>query len=202
MFRFIFLFLTLPILFCSQSNVVLDLFSEATMIEFYKDGNQIEISSSQLDEIDSLFYESISEALSMPAFGVSIDSLTKEAMKTGLWLEFVYDETIIINEMPFDSLLIEIKEDCYGVNIIRGNDGTYNGRCFYLDLNGNNLDKLYQYLLNLTENDGLEIELESQEIEQTEIKENINENQNNNENENEKEKGLLKSKKSLLEKLN
>ncbi len=202
MFRFIFLFLTLPILFCSQSNVVLDLFSEATMIEFYKDGNQIEISSSQLDEIDSLFYESISEALSMPAFGVSIDSLTKEAMKTGLWLKFVYDETIIINEMPFDSLLIEIKEDCYGVNIIRGNDGTYNGRCFYLDLNGNNFDKLYQYLVNLTENDDLEIELESQEIEQTEIKENINENQNNNENENEKEKSLLKSKKSLLEKLN
>lgn len=202
MFRFIFLFLTLPILFCSQSNVVLDLFSEATMIEFFKDGNQIEISSSQLDEIDELFYQSISDAVSMPAFGVSIDSLTKEAIKSGLWLKFIYDETLIINEMPFDTLLIEIKEDLSGVNIIRGNNDVYQGRCFYLDLNGNNFNDLYNYLYSLTENENLEVELENQEIEKTEIKETLNENANNNENENEKEKNLLKSKKSLLEKLN
>ena len=198
MFRWLFLFLTLPILFCSQNNIMVNLFCEANMIEIYKDGETLQVSTNQLDEIDSLFYESISESLSMPAFGVSIDSLTKEAMKSGIWIEIFFDQTIIINEMPFDSLLIEIKENICGTNVIRGNDGVYQGRCFYLDLNGKNFNDLFQYLNLLTETEETEVELESQEIEDVEIVEN----EINSETENEKDKNLTKSKKTLLEKLN
>ena len=70
----------------------------------------------------------------MPAFGVSLDDLTKEEMKTGLWVELEFDKTYSFNEMPFDALLIKVEKDIYGFNLIRRNNGKYDGRCFYLSL--------------------------------------------------------------------
>ncbi len=189
--HFFSLFLILPILFCFEANIMLDWFSEAKMINFYKDGQQIELVSPQIEEIDNLFNEAIEEAICMPAFGVSIDSHTKEEMKSGLWIEFVFSSRQIRNDMPFDSLLIKIEKDCHGVNLIRGIEGVYEGRCFYFDLGEKNFDKLYEYLNSISEEE-VEIELEKQEEKEIEIVE---------EDDDKKEK-LLKSQKSLLEKLN
>lgn len=71
----------------------------------------------------------------MPAFGVSIDDLTREEMKTGTWLELEFDKTYVFNDMPFDALLIKVEKDIYGFNLIRRYNGKYEGRCFYLSLN-------------------------------------------------------------------
>ena len=189
--HFFSLFLILPILFCFEANIMLDWFSEAEMINFYKNGQQIELSANQIEEIDVLFNEAIEDAICMPAFGVSIDNLTKQEMKSGLWLEFMFYSRQIRNEMPFDSILIKIEKNHHGINLIRGIEGIYEGRCFYFDLGEKNLDKLYEYLSSLTEEE-IEIELEKQEEKEIEIVE---------EDESKKEK-LLRSQKSLLEKIN
>ncbi len=75
-------------------------------------------------------------AREMPAFGVSLDRDTREALETGLWLELVYNTTQEYNEMPFDTLLIKVEKDYSGFNIIRKHKGKYDGRCFYLSLDG------------------------------------------------------------------
>ncbi len=81
----------------------------------------------------------------MPAFGVSLDNLTKEEMKTGMWLELGFDKTYMFNEMPFDALLIKVEKDVYGFNLIRRNNGKYEGRCFYLSLD-ESMDELYNVI--------------------------------------------------------
>lgn len=189
--KVLFFFLVFPILFCSSIADVVDLFCEAEMIVFYKGGQQIYLSESEQSQIDELFSEAIEDSFSMPAFAVSIDNLTKEAMKSGYWIEFVFDKTMIANEMPFDSLLVNITQNQYGINLIRGNNGVYEGRCFYLDLMGKNLNDLYDYLLNLnTQEENFEVE--SQQLEEPDIVE---------EESDKKDKEMTKSQKALLEKL-
>jgi len=78
----------------------------------------------------------------MPAFGVSLDELTREEMQTGTWLELIFDNTYEYNEMPFDALLIKVEKDAYGFNLIRKQNGKYEGRCFYLSLEGS-MKELY-----------------------------------------------------------
>ena len=70
----------------------------------------------------------------MPGYGVSIDRLTREEMKKGMWLRLVYDERQTRNEMPFDSLLIRVKGEYCGYDLIRESDGKYQGRVFYFNL--------------------------------------------------------------------
>lgn len=98
-----------------------------------------------LNELDKM----LENSHEMPAFGVSLDNDTKEAKKTGVWIELKYSETYSHNEMTFDSLLIEVEKDWGGFNIIRGNKGNYEGRCFYINLNKNNMDNLYDLLISL-----------------------------------------------------
>ena len=70
-------------------------------------------------------------------------------MKQGVWLKLIYDKTFVHNEMPFDSLLIQIEKDWTGFNIYRGNNGIYEGRCFYIDLVNNNMKNLYECIIKI-----------------------------------------------------
>ena len=83
----------------------------------------------------------------MPGYGVSIDRLTREEMKKGMWLRLVYDERQTRNEMPFDSLLIRVKGEYCGYDLIRESDGKYQGRVFYFNLQeGKTMRDLYKFL--------------------------------------------------------
>ena len=182
MFKVFYLFMILPILFCSQADVMVDLFSEASMVEIYRDGQILELSQEEQTKFEELFCSSLEGAVQMPAYGVSLDQLTKEDMKNGIWVKFIFERTQVKSEMPFDELLIKITTEEYGLNIIRGNSGIYEGRCYYLNLKGN-LNDLYNFLSEIQgkgEMD-IEVELESQEIKPTMIvEENEEENDNSN----------------------
>ncbi|MDE5617881.1 MAG: hypothetical protein K2I79_00125 [Clostridia bacterium] len=82
----------------------------------------------------------------MPAFGVSIDKLTKNEIQKGVWLRFYYNSGCTHNEMPFDELMIKIQPKDCGYNIIRGNSGVYDGRCFYYNLNKGDMSLLYNHI--------------------------------------------------------
>lgn len=169
--RFLCFFMIIPILLCSFSSNVLDLFDEVNMIEFYYNGQQIEISSDQQEKFEELFCNALEGAQQMPAFGVSLHDLTMQNMKEGLWIKFVYNKTIVKSEMPFDSILINITKDCHGINLIRGNDEIFEGRCYYLNLKGT-LDDVYDFLIECiqTIENKIEVELDFQEQEQITIK--------------------------------
>lgn len=106
----------------------------------------------EYDEILDEINEMLIGSHEMPAFGVSIDKDTKEAKKIGVWVELKYDKVYSHNEMPFDSLLIQVEKNWNGFNIYRGNNGIYEGRCFYINLLDNNMDDLYNLLISFPQN--------------------------------------------------
>lgn len=106
----------------------------------------------QVEDIDSLnniLCEMLNESHQMPAFGVSIHTETLQAIKRGLWLKLQYNGTQMVDDMPFDELLIEVNSEFSGFNIVRGNRGIYEGRCYYIDLIDNTMQPLYEYLMKL-----------------------------------------------------
>ena len=102
-----------------------------------------------LKELNMVVKDMLNDSHTMPAFGVSIHTETLSAIKTGVWLKLQYNGTQDVDGMMFDELLIQINPDFTGFNIIRGNRGIYEGRCFYIDLIGNTMKQLYDFI-NLT----------------------------------------------------
>lgn len=132
---------------------IYEAFDEAQAIIVYKNGEEMSFSPSDnyYGDILALWNEALINCHPMPAFGVSLNAQTEQEKSSGLWLEFVYSECRECYEMPFEKLLISVKKDTYGFNIIRyTREYGYYGRCYYIDLNGNNLNKVYEYLLNIS----------------------------------------------------
>ena len=78
----------------------------------------------------------------MPAYGVSLDESVKEEIKNGSWIELTFSKEQVINNLPFNKLLIKL-EECYGFNLIRNYKDSYTGRCLFIDLdNITNLNEL------------------------------------------------------------
>ena len=99
-----------------------------------------------INELNSVLNNMLENSHTMPAFGVSIHSETLKALQSGVWLKLQYNGTQTIDEMSFDELLIEVNPDFNGFNIIRGNRGIYEGRCFYIDLIDTTMQPLYDVL--------------------------------------------------------
>lgn len=113
------------------------------------DGNYYNIDN--LNELNLVLNNMLQESHSLPAFGVSIHTETLNAIQKGVWLKLQYNGTQVVDGMPFDELLIEINPDYNGFNIIRGNRGIYDGRCFYIDLISQSMEPLYQYVVKTFE---------------------------------------------------
>ncbi|MDE7082602.1 MAG: hypothetical protein K2O89_02735 [Clostridia bacterium] len=131
---------------------IVEAFDSAETVSVYNDGDKTVYSSGEEEyaKILACWNEMIDGAHDMPAFGVSLDNYTRQEMKQGLWVEFDFGKVLECNGMPFEKLLISVKKSFQGFNLIRYNaDCGYDGRCFYLDLVGKNMDNLYNLLLNL-----------------------------------------------------
>ncbi|MGN0961893.1 MAG: hypothetical protein ACI4PF_06840 [Christensenellales bacterium] len=97
-----------------------------------------------LNEIEYM----LEDAREMPAFGVSLDDYTRRELKNGLWVELLFKNQLTHNGMSFESLLVNVVPDYSGFNIIRKYKDKYEGRCFYIDLNGKNMKNLYNILIS------------------------------------------------------
>lgn len=176
MYKLLYFLMIFPVLFCFHANVLPDLFDQVKAVEIYNNGELVNLSSDEFDKFENLFSDALENSRQTPAYGVSIHDLTIKEMKSGIWLRFKFEQTIYKSQMPFDELLMKIDKNSYGVNIIRGNNGRYEGRCYYLELE-NNFDNLYDFIttISIEKEDNVEVELESQEIQTVEI---VNEDNN------------------------
>lgn len=124
-----------------------------TIQEYLTSSNQAQVvvdnvyyNVDNLTQLNVVLNEILQDSHTMPAFGVSIHNETLNAIRHGVWLKLQYNETKQIDDMPFDELLIEINKEFTGFNIIRGNKGIYEGRCYYIDLIGNTMQPLYEFV--------------------------------------------------------
>lgn len=131
---------------------IYEVFDKSEKIAVYSDGVKCEYSPSDANFANILakWNELITDSHRMPAYGVSINEYTLESLKSGLWVEFIFGKEYSCGGMPFQKLLVEVKEGFYGFNIIRYTKKYgYDGRCFYIDLNGKTMTDFYAFLADL-----------------------------------------------------
>ncbi len=124
-------------------------FESAEEIAVYKDGSRevYPCGGEKFNGICLRWNAMLANSLVMPAFGVSLNDITLQAMQRGVWVEFCFSDELVINELPFLRLLVEVKPDFSGFNVVRYTaDRGYAGRCFYLDLRGSDMRDVYNYI--------------------------------------------------------
>ena len=118
----------------------------ASSVVVYKDGNVTKQQRAEKQQIINEFEKLLKTGHEMPAFGVALNEDVQAQKQNGLFVEFCFNEMIEYNEMPFCRLLIQIKpEDC-GFNIIRYHDAKYEGRCYYVSLGENTMQNFYDFI--------------------------------------------------------
>ena len=125
-----------------------DIIQEAKGVAVFLHGQKIIFprESESFRTIFSAWNNMTAGANQMPAFGVSLDELTRQKLSEGLWVEFYFKKGCFCAEMPFDRLLIEVVDTFRGFNLIRHTEGKYQGRCFYLDLAGKDMSSFAEVL--------------------------------------------------------
>lgn len=129
-----------------------DAFSFADRIIIYKNGSMevFDENKGTFGCIIESWKHLVENAHPMPAYGVSLNKETVQAIGTGVWIEFCYPEPMECYGMPFEKLLIQIEEKFQGFNLIRYNSSCgYDGRCYYLDLVTKDMSSFLNFLDNL-----------------------------------------------------
>ena len=129
-----------------------EIFDSATSVIIYNDGVKKEYAKGgeEFEKILLNWNDMLVGCHPMPAFGVSIDRETVKEMKSGLWAEFVFGQTLEYNGMPFENLLVKVVGEYCGFNLIRYNaEHGYDGRCYYIDLVNKNMSDFYDFLVDL-----------------------------------------------------
>lgn len=120
---------------CDEAKCII-IHSDGKIYEFHK-------GAADFENLLATWNEMIEGAHSMPAFGVSLNNLTIEELKGGLWIEFIFGTEKRINGMSFEKLLIAVNDSHQGFNLIRyTKKAGYDGRCYYLALIGKNMANL------------------------------------------------------------
>lgn len=108
-------------------------------VNVYIDGEEqtYPVGSPKFEAICLKWEQMLEGAHKMPAFGVSLNGDTAEAMKQGVWAEFFFGGEYSSDGMPFEKLLIAVRAEWSGFNIVRYTaERGYEGRCFYFSLAG------------------------------------------------------------------
>ncbi len=122
----------------------------AQKINVIKDGvtTAYVVGESKFKEICAQWNQMLVGAHRMPAYGVSLNRETVKAVKSGVWAEFVFDKKLSADGMPFERLLVNVRPEWSGFNIVRyTSEYGYDGRCFYYDL-AKDMSGFYNCLVN------------------------------------------------------
>ena len=130
-----------------ETKTIQQYLSSSNQAQFIIDNDYYKVS--EIDDLNNVLNDMLQDSRTMPAFGVSIHTETLKAIQNGIWLKLQYNGTQYVSDMPFDELLIEINPNFSGFNIIRGNKGIYEGRCYYIDLTTNTMQSLYDWIINI-----------------------------------------------------
>lgn len=125
-------------------DTVLEQIAAAHSIVVYQDGKKSEFVAGDkyFKLLLATWKNMTAKAVCMPAFGVSIDELTRKQMQSGVWIEFRFREASECDGLPFEALLMQVGRGWRGCNLIRLWEGKYFGRCFYIDLGMGTMDDL------------------------------------------------------------
>ena len=149
MWRIFFFFMGVPMMIMSLFEAI-DVLPLVQNFDVTLDGQAVELSVEQEQQLKRQVENLFSNCRTMPAFAVVTPEMFEEQTKDGIYVSLKFDQEYKLNDLPFDELVFEVKKDCYGFNLLRGNKGVFNGRCVYLAIDDGTMDDLYDFLAGVT----------------------------------------------------
>lgn len=119
-----------------------DVLLSANEINLIKDGNIAHLNIVQFKEEFRVLTEG---AYYMPGMAKAKDDVIKREKEKGFWLEFKFSKKTEFAEFSFDTLIIRVRPELDGFNVIRGNNGDFSGKTYYLRL-ATFTDDFYEYI--------------------------------------------------------
>ncbi len=103
-------------------------------IEIFKGGLRKEYGKgdAEFDRLFSSIHSIFSTGRLAPAFCVSLHDDTVEQLNSGNWIKLNFSNIQTKNDLPFNCLLFRA-DKTYGLNLIRGYNNRFDGRCLYMD---------------------------------------------------------------------
>ena len=170
MMKFLFFFMGVPMMIMSFYEAI-DVLPYVTNYNLMVDGNVIELSETEVQGLQEQVVSLFEGSHTMPAFGVVFNDMYQKDVKNGYFVSLKFDSPIQINNLPFDELVFKVDKDFHGFNLMRGENGIFQGRCIYIDLQDKTMANLFEYIENLdsVKNISLDEPVEDmqEEIEQT-----------------------------------
>lgn len=145
MMRVLFFFMGVPMMIMSFFEAI-EVLPYATDYNLYVNGNVVEISQSERDEIQEKVEILFKNAHTLPAFAVTTDEFFHEQLQDGIFVSIKFDNVLHLNELPFDELAFKVEKDTHGFNLYRGMNGIFQGRCIYIDMMDGDMNELYDFL--------------------------------------------------------
>jgi len=168
--KFLFFFMGVPMMIMSFYEAI-DVLPYVTNYNLMIDGNVIELSETEVQGLQEQVVSLFEGSHTMPAFGVVFNDMYQKDVKNGYFVSLKFDSPIQINNLPFDELVFKVDKDFHGFNLMRGENGIFQGRCIYIDLQDKTMANLFEYIENLdsVKNISLDEPVEDmqEEIEQT-----------------------------------
>ncbi len=125
-----------------------DVLPYVTSTSLLVDGQIIEMTQDEQQTLQAQVESLFEGARTMPAFGVIFEDMYKDEIKSGTFISLRFPQIVEVNGLPFDELVFKVETDWTGVNLYRGINGEFNGRCIYLDFDKNMKD-LNDFIRNL-----------------------------------------------------
>lgn len=170
MMKFLFFFMGVSMMIMSFYEAI-DVLPYVTNYNLMIDGNVIELSETEVQGLQEQVVSLFEGSHTMPAFGVVFNDMYQKDVKNGYFVSLKFDSPIQINNLPFDELVFKVDKDFHGFNLMRGENGIFQGRCIYIDLQDKTMANLFEYIENLdsVKNISLDEPVEDmqEEIEQT-----------------------------------
>lgn len=148
MMRILFFFMGVPMMIMSFFEVI-DVLPYVTSYNLMVDGKVVELSETEEQGLQEQVLSLFEDSHTMPAFGVVFNDMYQEDIKNGYFVSLKFDSPIQINNLPFDELVFKVDKDFHGFNLMRGENGIFQGRCIYIDLQDKTMANLFEYIENL-----------------------------------------------------
>ncbi len=145
--KFLFFLLGVPYMILSFFETM-DVLPHVNSTSLLVDGYVVEMTQDEekllQEQVELLFKDS----RTMPAFGVIFNDMYKDEIKSGTFISLRFPQLIEVNGLPFDELVFKVEADWSGVNLYRGINGEFNGRCIYIDFE-KDMSELDSFIHNL-----------------------------------------------------
>ncbi len=163
MMKMLFFFMGVPLMIMSFFQVQ-DVLPYANQLEIISNGNIVVLSQEQQDDLMQEIKTLLADSHTVPAFGVVFDDMYQQEIQSGNFVSIKFANVCEINGLPFDQLVFKVEKDWQGFNLMRGENGHFQGRCIYVDLMGKNMQNLAEKVEILSKNANAALQVDEEKL--------------------------------------